>query len=301
MKLTLEEIEQEEWRDVVGLEKYYKVSNTGLVASKDRTKKEHGRKLKGRVLAINVNRRTGQTQVTMSVHNVRYKKEPSRLVAEAFIGPVPEGFEVCHKDCDHANNRLSNLAFMRPTEKVDKTLTHYCDREPVNKSEITQSLLKEYFEYIEDGYLIRRKRTSLSVNVGERGQASRVTDKNGVGARQLNFANCTIELNRAIYLYHHNSLPDYVLPIDGNRLNTRIENLKACTASEYAIFIGRKKNLPNKGEKKAFCINGHKRIPENLETDGHCKLCRKMPHRKEQQTNYKSVLKDRLRCQTKNC
>ncbi len=36
----MDHIENEIWRDVVGLEKFYRVSNTGLVASKDRDGKD---------------------------------------------------------------------------------------------------------------------------------------------------------------------------------------------------------------------------------------------------------------------
>lgn len=33
------------------------------------------------------------------------------LVAEVFIGPRPEGLDVCHNDGDKSNNRASNLRY----------------------------------------------------------------------------------------------------------------------------------------------------------------------------------------------
>ena len=102
--------ENEIWRDVVELsEKFYRVSNSGLVASKNRDGKDGRKRLRGRILAITRNKKTGQTQVCMCVDGVKDKKEVSRIVAEAFIGEIPDGMEVCHIDCDNGNNRLDNL------------------------------------------------------------------------------------------------------------------------------------------------------------------------------------------------
>jgi hypothetical protein len=108
---------------------------------------------------------------------------------------------------------------MTPKKKVEKTLNHYCEPELVDKLEITQDLLREYLDYV-DGDLIRKKRTSLLCNIGESSSYLSNPDR-----KQVSFAGCTLELNRAVYLYHFGFLPDYVLPRDGNALNCSIENL----------------------------------------------------------------------------
>jgi hypothetical protein len=41
-----------------------------------------------------------------------------RLVAEAFLGPCPDGFEVGHKDHDRTNARLSNLEYLTHADNV---------------------------------------------------------------------------------------------------------------------------------------------------------------------------------------
>jgi hypothetical protein len=264
----MDHIGNEIWRDVVGLEKFYRVSNTGLVASKNRDGKDGRKRLTGRILAITRSKKTGQTQVCMSVDGVRYKKEVSRIVAEAFIGEIPDGMEACHIDCDNGNNYLDNLQILTPKMKVTKTLKHYCEPEHIKKSEITQDLLCAYFDYV-DGNLIRKKRTSLVCKIGE--PSSCLSNSN---RKQVTFAGCTLELNRAVYLYHYGVVPDYVLPRDGNALNCSIENLEAQSASERAKLANRVGNLPGGGQKKEFCQKGHPKTLDNTEADGRCRLCR---------------------------
>lgn len=38
-------------------------------------------------------------------------KNVHQLVAEAFLGPRPEGMEVCHNNGDHHDNRLDNIRY----------------------------------------------------------------------------------------------------------------------------------------------------------------------------------------------
>jgi hypothetical protein len=239
-------MKNEEWRDVPKLEKFYSVSNTGMVASKNRDGKDGRKRLKGRILKITVHNKTGQTQVCMSVDGVKYKKEVSRIVASAFLGECPEGLEVCHIDCNSQNNHLSNLAHMPPKQKVAKTLGHYCEPETVVKASVTQKLLQEYFRY-ENGNLIRIKRTGLVAKLGKAAGFRRIRGGETAG-QVVRFAKCTLELNRAIFLFHSGTMPDYVLHKDGDFNNCRWENLEACTASEWAKRSNRIKNITESGQ-----------------------------------------------------
>jgi len=60
-----------------------------------------------------------------------------RLVAEAFIGPCPEGYVVRHRDAVRSNNAAHNLRFGTVADNVD-------DRER-DKAEWVEELLSEFF------------------------------------------------------------------------------------------------------------------------------------------------------------
>ena len=95
---------QEIWKDVVGWEGKYKVSNFGRVES------QNYRRIKGKrnVMAFSVNSH-GYSSVNLTRNGEHHLKRVHRIVAEAFI-PNPDNLpEVNHKDGDKSNNRVDNL------------------------------------------------------------------------------------------------------------------------------------------------------------------------------------------------
>lgn len=91
----------EEWRDIVGYEGYYQVSNYGNIRHiKNGILKQTQRNKSAKYLCVylSVN---GNAKV-VSVH---------RLVVEAFLGPPPIGHEVRHLDGNPQNNFLSNVVW----------------------------------------------------------------------------------------------------------------------------------------------------------------------------------------------
>ena len=87
----------EEWKDVVGFEGYYQVSNYGRVKGQY-----------GKILATLVDTR-GTTRMCLSVDRVRTYTSIHRLVAQAFI-PNPDNLPVVmHLDDNPRNNHVSNL------------------------------------------------------------------------------------------------------------------------------------------------------------------------------------------------
>lgn len=100
--------ENELWRDVVGLEKYYRVSNKGRIFSIPRVvkTKRHTQKIDGRILKPN-----GKVylKVHLSVNGVSHHKQIHRLVAEAFI-PNPDNLPaINHKNGKKHDNHVENL------------------------------------------------------------------------------------------------------------------------------------------------------------------------------------------------
>jgi hypothetical protein len=89
----------EEWRPVVGYEGLYEVSNLGRVQRGDRLRKlspnDYG------YIVVQLWRDGQYRQFLVHV-----------LVAAAFLGPCPDGYEVNHKHGDKADNRASELEYM---------------------------------------------------------------------------------------------------------------------------------------------------------------------------------------------
>lgn len=95
----------EEWRPVVGYEGVYEVSSIGRVA---RVAGGRGATPGIKKLATQLR---GYKQVALSKDNVQRTRNVHQLVAEAFLGPRPEGMEVCHNNQKHGDNRVENLRY----------------------------------------------------------------------------------------------------------------------------------------------------------------------------------------------
>lgn len=113
----------EHWLPVVGWEGRYEVSDREQVRSLDRVIHDKNglrtRRFKGRVLTPWVNHggylvvglpsdgRSSRHTINRLVH---------RLVAEAFLGPCPEGMEVLHGPRGTSDNTPANLRYGTPSE-----------------------------------------------------------------------------------------------------------------------------------------------------------------------------------------
>lgn len=113
----------ETWRPVVGYEGSYEVSSLGRVRSVERLvpcKNRWGqigeRRYKGRVVKPYPNR--GYLYVWLSVDGVQSIHPVHRIVAVAFHGTRPEGFEPNHENGDKADNRAANLSWTTRRENV---------------------------------------------------------------------------------------------------------------------------------------------------------------------------------------
>lgn len=106
----------EEWRPVVGVPPFdylYEVSNLG----RTRTRITRSGTTAGRLLTPSVST-SGYLFVTFCADGKPKQIYVHKLVALAFIGPRPDGYEINHKDFDPLNPSLGNLEYISPGENV---------------------------------------------------------------------------------------------------------------------------------------------------------------------------------------
>lgn len=105
----------EEWRAVVGFEDEYEVSSFGAIKSKARMAKRTSKL--GRQADYRVPERilkpwaasNGYLEIYLCRSGKRSVKLVHRIVAEAFIGAIADGLEVCHWNGIRDDNRAVNL------------------------------------------------------------------------------------------------------------------------------------------------------------------------------------------------
>lgn len=108
----------EEWRDVIGHEGFYQISNYGHVKNITPLKEpeRHHRSIKGNILRIDI--RNGYPSVTLSKNNRHYHKTIHRLICESFIPNLKNKNYVNHKDGNKQNNNLTNLEWCTNYENM---------------------------------------------------------------------------------------------------------------------------------------------------------------------------------------
>jgi hypothetical protein len=98
------EMTAEEWLPVREFPDHYEVSSLGRV----RNVGTYHRSFTGKIRKPQISR-NGYPIYSLSVKSRYIMRMAHRLVADAFLGPIPKGMQVNHKDGDKANCRLDNL------------------------------------------------------------------------------------------------------------------------------------------------------------------------------------------------
>lgn len=109
--------EKEIWKDVVGYEGYYQVSNIGNVRSCERVT-SHGRIRKAQNMKIHKTN-AGYFRVQLCKNGIRKKYHVHRLVALSFVDNPLNKPDVNHIDEDKTNNFVGNLEWCTAKENVN--------------------------------------------------------------------------------------------------------------------------------------------------------------------------------------
>ena len=137
------------WKEVIGFEGCYEVSNQGNV-----------RRIGKQKLLAKVIDKDGYVVHCFSKNNKRYNVMAHKLVVEAFHGPCPLGHVTRHRDGSRTNNKSNNLHYGTPAENSADMVGHNTqvkgetshlsklteqDVIAIRKSSLTQSELAEHY------------------------------------------------------------------------------------------------------------------------------------------------------------
>lgn len=152
---------EEIWKEVLGYEGLYEVSNLGRVRSVDRYVNSGGvmnkNRLslkKGRLLNCSPTKR-GYTRVSLSKGSKTQQIMIHRLVAIAFLNPIEGKLNVNHINGIKEDNRVSNLEFVNQRENVLHAKIY-----TMGKACPFVSYLKKYNRY-ESSIIINNKAVKL--------------------------------------------------------------------------------------------------------------------------------------------
>lgn len=148
----MENFEKEEiWKDILGFEGLYQVSNLGRVKSLERID-ARGHRVKEKILKPTINHK-GYYKASLYKNSKVKKYSVHRLVYEAFNGQIPEGLQVNHINEIKTDNRLENLNLMTCKENINygtgiersaKKRINGKKSKPVLQFTLEDILIKEY-------------------------------------------------------------------------------------------------------------------------------------------------------------
>lgn len=135
---------KEEWRDIKGYEGLYEIRNDGLLHIFPR------KWTKERYTFGNLNSR-GYFQFCFSDKQEKVNKKISRVIWETFVGEIPEGYDVHHKNHIRTDNRLENLCLL---SDYDHCKEHYKDKKEKMAKATIKRLSKPIIQYTLDGKFV---------------------------------------------------------------------------------------------------------------------------------------------------
>lgn len=126
---------------------------------------------------------------------------------------------------------------------------------------MTQEEVLSLFDYRE-GNLYWKIKPHVAISEGDLAGS-----KNGAGYWHIQFKKVKYKAHRLIYLYHYGYLPKEIDHINGDKLDNRIENLRACT--RFQNNRNRRANVNSTSKYKGVSWHsGHKRWSANISIEG---------------------------------
>lgn len=167
----------EEWRDCVGFEGFYQVSNEGRVRSLAVWNALRNKiyKRKSPVLKKIETTREGYKRVLLSYYGVHHHCAVHRLVAQAFI-PNPNNYPcINHKDETHDNNHVENLEWCTykynsnygtlPQRIRERMNTFHPSAMPVCQYDMKGNFIAKYKSQREAGRVLGIRGENISRNI----------------------------------------------------------------------------------------------------------------------------------------
>lgn len=129
----------EQWKTVKDFEGYYELRNDGLLYSYPRPHSKGGYSYG--------NKTSGYYQFCLCKPGIKKYIGAHCLVYETFIGPIPDGYHVHHKDHNPQNNNVDNLELL--------TIKEHCDRHKEKRIEASNKAhSKPVLQYTKEGEFI---------------------------------------------------------------------------------------------------------------------------------------------------
>jgi hypothetical protein len=120
MNKNIQDLDGEIWKDVLGFEGYYQISNKGRIKSLERCVKGKNKSyltLKSRLYEGYVCKK-GYIRMTLSKNHKMIRKYVHNLVADAFIPNIHNKPQINHRDGNKKNNIVDNLEWCTCIENI---------------------------------------------------------------------------------------------------------------------------------------------------------------------------------------
>ena len=116
---------EEIWKDIPGYEGRYQASNLGRIRSLDRvTVDKNGIRKRYRGRVLHSYKKDSSGHLALAIGHNRNIISVHQMVAAAFLGPCPEGYEILHGSGGVLDNRPENLRYDTHAENCHDVYRH---------------------------------------------------------------------------------------------------------------------------------------------------------------------------------